>query len=199
MIKSCTDMAHLHLCLSPKLPLKQNQKQIKTPKQIKTQNQMKNQTTETKHFPTVSTVNSKVYKVYFNHGFLIQHEDHFPMFFPSRIDLPSSNTLHVYTASLPLLCTLITESQKHKMWGVRRDRCGSSTPLPKQGHPEQAAQHHVQGGLEYLQRRRLHNLPGQPVPVLRHPQREEVLPHVQPELPVLQFVPVAPCPVTGHH
>ena len=34
-------------------------------------------------------------------------------------------------------------------------------------------------GLEYLQRRRLHNLPGQPVPGLRHPQREEVLPHVQ--------------------
>jgi len=29
------------------------------------------------------------------------------------------------------------------------------------------------------QRRRLHNLPGQPVPGLRHPQREEVLPRVQ--------------------
>jgi len=28
-------------------------------------------------------------------------------------------------------------------------------PLPKQGHPEQAAQHRVQVGLEYLQRRRL--------------------------------------------
>jgi len=48
-------------------------------------------------------------------------------------------------------------------------------------------------GLEYLQRRRLHNLPGRPVPGLRHPQREEVLPHVQLELPLLQFVPVAPC------
>ena len=45
----------------------------------------------------------------------------------------------------------------------------------------------------------LHNLPGQPVPVLRHPQREEVLPHVQTELPVPQFVPIAPCPVTGNH
>ena len=32
------------------------------------------------------------------------------------------------------------------------------------------------------------NLPGQPVPGLRHPQREEVLPHVQLELPLLQFV-----------
>jgi len=33
-------------------------------------------------------------------------------------------------------------------------------------------------GLEYLQRRRLHNFPGQPVPGLCHSQREEVLPHV---------------------
>ena len=52
------------------------------------------------------------------------------------------------------------------------------TPLPKQGHLGQAAQDLVQAGLEYLQRGGLHNLSGQPVPVLRHPQREEVLPHV---------------------
>jgi len=86
------------------------------------------------------------------------------------------------------------------MVGIGRDLCGSSspTPLPKQGHLQQAAQDRVQAGLEGLQRRRLHNLPGQPVPVLRHPQREEVLPHVQTELPVLQFVPVALCPVAGH-
>ena len=70
---------------------------------------------------------------------------------------------------------------------------------PNPGHPEQAAQHRVQAGLEYLQRRRLHSLPGQPGPGLRHPQREEVLPRVQTELPVPQFVPIAPCPVTGHH
>ena len=54
-------------------------------------------------------------------------------------------------------------------------------------------------GLEYFQRGRLHNLPGQPGPGLCHPQREEVLPRVQLELPLLQFGPVAPCPVTGHH
>jgi len=49
------------------------------------------------------------------------------------------------------------------MVGVGRDLCGSSSPtlLPKQGHLQQAAQDLVQGGLEYLQRRRLHNLPGQ--------------------------------------
>ena len=87
------------------------------------------------------------------------------------------------------------------MVGVGRALCGSPnpTPLPKQGHPAQAAQDRVQAGLEYLQRRRLHNLPGQPGPGLRHPQREDVLPHVQLELPLLQFVPVAPCPISGHH
>jgi len=76
------------------------------------------------------------------------------------------------------------------MLGAGRDLCGSSSPTPllKEGHLQQAAQDLVQAGPEYLQRRRLHNLPGQPVPVLRHPQREEVLPHVQMELPVLQFV-----------
>jgi len=87
------------------------------------------------------------------------------------------------------------------MFGVGRDLCGSSSPslLPKQGHLQQAAEDLVQAGLEFLQRRRLHHLPGQPVPVLRHPRREEVLPHVQTELPMLQFVAIAPCPVAGHH
>jgi len=95
----------------------------------------------------------------------------------------------------------LTESQNHRMVGVGRDLCGPSspTPLTKQGHLQQAAQDHAQAGLEYLQRRRLHNLPGQPFPVLRHPQREEVLPHVQTEIPMLKFVLVAPCPVAGHH
>ena len=85
---------------------------------------------------------------------------------------------------------MVGKSQYHSMVGVGRDLCGSSspTPLPKQGHPEQAAQDHIQAGLEYLQRSRLHNLPGQPGPGLRHPQREEVLPHVQTELPVPQLV-----------
>ena len=74
-----------------------------------------------------------------------------------------------------------------------------SKPLPKQGHLQYVVEDLVQVGLEYLQRRRLHSLPGQPGPGLRHPQREEVLPRVQLELPVLQFVPIAPCPVTGHY
>ena len=66
----------------------------------------------------------------------------------------------------------ITESQNGRGWKAPH---GSSSPtlLPKQGHLQQAAQDLVQAGLEYLQRRRLHSLPGQPVPVLRHPQREK--------------------------
>ena len=52
--------------------------------------------------------------------------------------------------------------QNHRMFRVGRDLCGSSSPipLPKQGDLQQAAQDLVQAGLEYLQRRRLHNLPG---------------------------------------
>ena len=63
-------------------------------------------------------------------------------------------------------------------------------PLPKQGHPQQAAQHRGQAGLEYLQRRRLHNLPGQPGPGLRHPQREEVPPRVHLMLVALLTGPI---------
>jgi len=81
------------------------------------------------------------------------------------------------------------KSQNHRMVAAGRDLCGSSSPtlLLKQGHPEQAVEDLVQTGLEYLQRRRLDNLPGHPVPVLRHPQSEEILPHVQLELPVLHL------------
>ena len=44
---------------------------------------------------------------------------------------------------------------------------------------------------EYLQGWRLHNLPGQPVPVLSHPHSKKVFPDVQTEPPVFQFVPFA--------
>jgi len=50
----------------------------------------------------------------------------------------------------------VTESQNHRMVGVGRDLCGSSSPTPllKQGLLQQAAQDLVQAGLEYLQRGR---------------------------------------------
>jgi len=56
------------------------------------------------------------------------------------------------------------------MVGVGRDLWGHpAQPLPKQGHPEPAAQDLVQVGLEYLQRRRLHSPSGQPWPGLPLP------------------------------
>ena len=65
---------------------------------------------------------------------------------------------------LPVFCTVTGFSPcPHKSQSGRgsRDLCGSPSPalLPKQGHLQQAAQDLVQAGLEYLQRRRLHNLP----------------------------------------
>jgi len=61
--------------------------------------------------------------------------------------------------------------QNHRMLGIGRDLCGSSSPtlLLKQGHLQQAAQELVQVGLEYLQRRRIHSLSQQLIPVLRRP------------------------------
>jgi len=92
-------------------------------------------------------------------------------------------------------------SQNHRMVGAGRDLCGSSSPttLPKQGHLQQAAEDLVQADLEYLQRRRMHNLSGQPVPVLLQCQNEEFLPHFQLKFPMLHFVPITPCAVAGHH
>ena len=92
-------------------------------------------------------------------------------------------------------------SQNHRIVGVGRDleRSLGPTPPAKAGSLEQAAQVGVQTGLEYLQRRTLHNLPGQPVSVLRHPHREEVLLHVGAELPGLHLVAITPCPVPTNH
>jgi len=87
------------------------------------------------------------------------------------------------------------------MFGVGRDLCGSSspTPLKKQVRLQQGAQDRVQVGFQYLHRRKIHNLSWQTVPVFRHPQSEEDIPHVEMELLMLLFVSIAPCPVTGHH
>ena len=55
-----------------------------------------------------------------------------------------------------MIAEYFSDSQNHRMVGVGRDLCGSSSPtlLPKQGHLQQAAQDLMQAGLEYLQRRR---------------------------------------------
>lgn len=68
----------------------------------------------------------------------------------------------------------------HDIIEVGRDLQGSSSP--KGGSLEQVTQESIQAGLEYLQRRRLHNLSGQHIPVLCYPQSKEALPHVPMEL-----------------
>jgi len=64
----------------------------------------------------------------------------------------------------------------------------------EQGQREPVAQDHVQRGFEYLQGGRLHNLPGQPVPVLCQPHGEDEM-----DPPVFQVVPTASGAVTGYH
>lgn len=92
----------------------------------------------------------------------------------------------------------LNQSQDHRMVKAGRRLC-SSKPLLKQLHLQELAQDHIWMGFKYLQRKRLHSLSGQPVPVLCHPQRTEAFPHSQMELPAFQSVPVAPCPVAEHH
>lgn len=67
----------------------------------------------------------------------------------------------------------------------------------KQGPREQVTQVCVHMAFECVLDRRLHSLSEQPVPVLSDPH-STVLPHVQVEFPVLQFVPIASCPIAQH-
>ena len=75
-----------------------------------------------------------------------------------------------------------------------------STPCYVQGHkpPEQAAQSHIQPGLECLHGWGIHNLLGQPVPVQHHPLGEKLPPNIQPKPPLSQFKTIPPCPTTTH-
>ncbi|KAK4830703.1 hypothetical protein QYF61_012872 [Mycteria americana] len=50
-----------------------------------------------------------------------------------------------------------------------------------------------------LQGGRFHNVSGHSVPVVSHPHSKKVFPDVHRQPPVFQFVPIASCPVTGHH
>jgi len=63
-------------------------------------------------------------------------------------------------------------------------------PCYVQGHqpPDQAAQSHIQTGLECLQGCSNHNLLGQPVPVCQHPLSEKLLPNIQPKPPLSQLL-----------
>jgi len=76
-----------------------------------------------------------------------------PSYLTSFVSLDARHTACTAAGNTP---AVITESQNHRMLGVGRDLCGSSSPTlpPKQGHLQQAAEDLVQVGLEYLQRRR---------------------------------------------
>ena len=62
-------------------------------------------------------------------------------------------------------------------------------PYYVQGHQPlvQAAQSHIQPGVECLQGWSIHNLLGQPVPVHHHPLCEKLPPNIQPKPPLSQF------------
>jgi len=74
------------------------------------------------------------------------------------------------------------------------------TPCYVQGRqpPHQAAQSHIQPGLECLQGWGIHNLLGQPVPVRHHPLCEKLPANIQPKPPLSQFKTIPPRPVTIH-
>src|SRR5699024_4493157 len=86
-------------------------------------------------------------------------------------------------------------------WGEKDHRDHAvSTPCYVWGHqpPDQAAQSHIQPGLEYLQQRGIPNLPGQHVPVRHHPLSEKLPPNISPKPPLSQFKTILPCPITIH-
>ena len=64
--------------------------------------------------------------------------------------------------------------------------------------PDQAAQSHIQPGLQCPQGWGIHSLLGQPVPVCHHPRGEELPPNIQPKPPLSQFKTIPPCPITVH-
>jgi len=75
-------------------------------------------------------------------------------------------------------------------------RSSAPTPLCKQGHLEPVVQDRVQMAFENLQRWRLHNLFGQPVPLLGHPHSTQAFLDVQSERPVFPSAPMASCPTS---
>jgi len=78
------------------------------------------------------------------------------------------------------------ESQNYRFWKGPQEIIESNTPA-NAGTLQQVAQVGTEMGLEYLHRRRLHNISGHPVPVLHHPSHKEVFPYFCMELPVFQF------------
>ena len=73
----------------------------------------------------------------------------------------------------------------HRMAWVEKDHNDHLVPTPcymqRCQPPDQAAQSHIQPGLECIQEWGIHSLPGQSVPVHHHPLCEKLLPNIQPK------------------
>lgn len=91
-----------------------------------------------------------------------------------------------------------SNSQNRRTIGLGRDLWRSSIQTSWQSTFPTEDCISVQVSFEYLERRRLHSLPGQPVAMLCHTHKK-FSSHVQIELSALEFVPYALYPVSGHH
>ena len=105
-------------------------------------------------------------------------------FFRRWIILFSSTASAVALVLLMTTCSGITESQNCRGWKGPLEI--KSNPPAKASSLDQVAQVGAQMGPECLQRRRLHNLSGQPIPVLHHPYCKVFL-HICMELPIFKF------------
>ena len=82
---------------------------------------------------------------------------------------------------------------------VGRDLCGSPGPTSCRSRVTQSRLHRTASRRVLNISRHGDSTASLGSLFLSHPHSKEGFPRVQTELPVLQFVPVAPCPVTGHH
>lgn len=88
-----------------------------------------------------------------------------------------------------------------RLMGFEKDLQGSSSPTPllQQVHPEQLPRIGVRGSIPTWQIPFREGDSTASWARAPRPRSNEVPPHLSVELPVLQFVPTASCPVTSHH
>ena len=138
--------------------------------------------------------------------------------------MPMENLFCAAAVGIQRFC-FICQPGYHRLVGVGRDLCGSPSPTPCPSRVTQSRLHSTASrrGLNISRegdstaslgslgqgsvtlRGKNHGIIGwkRPLrsssPTIKKFFHQAVLPHVQLELPRLQFVPVAPCPVAGHH
>ena len=93
--------------------------------------------------------------------------------------------------------TFHTITELKRLEGTTRDH--QVQPPAKASTLQQVTQVGIQIGLEYLQGRRIHNLPRQAVLMLCYPHCEEVPLYIGAELSMLKFMAISPCPIPTDH